>query len=289
MGFDSENQSGSGRPAKYLKIYSEKDASKAVTGKFFSITEKVDGQYVTSIMKNPSGYPLPFFGYLKDIKVDLDNVITKKATGEEIKAPNIKFTFNDDQGDKFILDLPFSNDKGNVSSNVSTILNSLAGITKFGYIKLYINSSVDKKGVKQFNVNLKNHTNWANSGKDLNDFLTPKDGGLDLTRVSWKYKFDELPKIEVEKVVDGETVKINNVKKHQEFFLTMINDMILPTLKESGNYDTYTTPRATTTISSTYSSVDEDDDSEVATATKPSTIKTSSSSAISSDTDDLPF
>lgn len=286
MGFDSENQGGSGRPTKYLKIASEKDDSNVVTGKFFSITEKVDGNYVDTIMKNDYGYPLPFFGYLNDIKLELDNII-KKRNGEEIKAPKIKFNFIDDQGDRYILDLIFSSDKGNVNSNVSTLLNSLAGINKFGYIKLYISNSIDGKGVKQFNINLKNHPNWATSGKNLQDFLSPKDGSEDITRVSWKYKYDELPKIEVEKIVDGEKVKINNVKKHQQFFIDLINNDILPKVKEASNYNTYSAPTSSTPSSkpkSTYTTEEDDLDSQ-------EELPTSSSGpvSLSDDTDDLPF
>lgn len=289
MGFDTRN-SNTSKPVNYVSIYSEKDEKLETKAKFFKCTKKVNGAYETEILKNQSGYPIPFFGYLRGIEFKLDNKI-KKTDGKEIPAPKVAFSFIDDKEEIYVLDLPFLAQTGRVSSNVMTFINSLASIKEFGYLKVYI-TSTEKEGVKNYTLNVRNNTEWNPNQRNFQSFLTPKDSSVvDTTKVSWKYKYDEIPTLTKKIEIEGEIQEVNNTKKHQQFFIDIVNNEIIPTVKNASYVFETSSPVRTTTVAasgpvvqSTEPSFDEDDTElswNVADAPK-------SNSEVSFD-DDLPF
>lgn len=248
MGFETQNTA---KPVKWLKVISEKQGD-TILGKFFQLTEKKDGKYVPILMKNATNYPLPFHGYLLDIKVDTEATY-KDSTGKIIPAPNVKFSFTDDDNENYILQLPFTNNEGRVNSMVSTMLNSLANIKTYGLIKLSIIKNESQKNGKteiNFNLTLRHDKDWVSGSKDFFRFAAPKDGGEDKTKASWKYDFKtNVPPTMIKKMVDGEEVEIKNHKKHQQFYLDVIEKDILPNLGNV-NYKIPTQSQQTTTAPS---------------------------------------
>ena len=269
-------------------------------GKFFRATKKVGDKYESTILKNSYNYPLPFFGYITDVEFKLDNTF-KQSDGKIIPSPKILIKFSDDQNDIYVLDLPFTNDKGRVSGNVVTLFNSLASIDKYGLLKVYITSTDAKDkvtgaltGAKNYTINVRNDVNWNPDNADYKRFLATEDKTKDFTKVSWKYKFDEIPTLEVTKVVDGEKLQINNTKKHQQWFIDLITNEILPVIKAAiypkkiattASVDSNTT--TTNYIPDTTYETDIPEDDEVPAVSTPasklSNVPTTDS------VDDLPF
>lgn len=226
MGFD--NRTTPSKPTIFMKIKNESDASKTITGKFFSISKKEDGKWIDELQKS-NGYPTPFYGMLKDIKLDLDKKI-KRKDGIEVPLPTVKFYFQDETN-QYVLDLPFTNDKGRVNNDVFNMLNSMASIEKFGMIKLFIHEVEKEGGRKDFSLIVRNDKDW-NENSDTSVFSAPKDKTLaDKTKVSWKYKYDDVPKHMIKIINDGTEFEAKNDKKHQQFFIDIVNNEILPKLK----------------------------------------------------------
>lgn len=300
MGFETQNTNNS-KPITYLSIVTEKEKDTEKTiGKFFRATKKVGDKYESTILKNSYNYPLPFFGYITDVEFKLDNTF-KQSDGKIIPSPKILIKFSDDQNDIYVLDLPFTNDKGRVSGNVVTLFNSLASIDKYGLLKVYITSTDAKDkvtgaltGAKNYTINVRNDVNWNPDNADYKRFLATEDKTKDFTKVSWKYKFDEIPTLEVTKVVDGEKLQINNTKKHQQWFIDLITNEILPVIKAAiypkkiattASVDSNTT--TTNYIPDTTYETDIPEDDEVPAVSTPasklSNVPTTDS------VDDLPF
>lgn len=224
MGFSSQS-SGSYKPVHYFSIKNEMvEGSKTqVIGKFFAKTVKDSetGKYSSIYMKNENGHPTPFIGKLSKVEPDYDFKITEKSSGRIIPSPKVKFTFEDEDAN-YVLDMKFCNDKGQVDSNLSTMLNSLASCKQIGTLKLSIVESEDKNDpkVKRHNLYVRNAVNY--NGDD-SVFFAPKDGSLDTTKTTWMYDYAQIPKTTVTKIVDGDEVEINNVKAHQQFFKDLVN------------------------------------------------------------------
>jgi hypothetical protein len=274
MGFDTRN-SATSQVINYLKIVAEKDEKNVTKGKFFENVKKVNGKYVPEVLKSSAGYPLPFFGYLKNIEFKLENTI-KKADGTVVPAPKVSFSFIDDEREIYVLDLPFLAQTGRVSSNLSSLINSLASIEEFGYLKLYI-TSIKKEAQINYNLNVRNDANWEPNAGDYTRFLGPKPGthAVDYTKVSWRYKFEEIPPITFEEEAkSGRKVIVDNKEEHQKFFINVVNEEILPKVK-SANYkfkdavktevDSKTTTTSVTTktkLETAIGSMDDDTDLE---------------------------
>ncbi len=260
MGFDSKdyNNNGPRKNTTYLKISSEKEGD-VVISKHFTATKKVNGSYEVEHLKNGKGYPLPFFGYLRDIKIDLENKYNNSV------LPLIKFFFDDhSETDNYVLQLNFFNDKGRVNPNVFTLLNSLASITDYGYLKVYITAvdSKDKNGVvrKSFTVNVRNHTGYEHGKTNISEFLSPKDASLpDTTKVKWKYEYSHFPPIEIEETLkSGKKAMVNNVEEHKQFFIDFVNNEILPVVRKQTSVPTAAAPTTPATENKNTTIVDDD-------------------------------
>jgi hypothetical protein len=228
MGFPTNNV-GTSKPTHYLKIKTlrkDNNPDGPIIGKCF--TNTTTGQD----MITGKGYPLPFYGYLTDIKPNLDNIIKGKNGEADKPVPMINFWFKDDADENYCLSLNWTSEGGKINLITNNLLNSIAGIEKFGYLKLTIFSSTNTKDDKtytNFNISVKNDPNWV-AGSENYDVFKKSDDGNDPTKASWKFEFKEIPLTEVTKVIDGEEVVINNTKKHQKFFLDIV-DAALPIIK----------------------------------------------------------
>jgi hypothetical protein len=278
MGFESTNR----KLKTYMGLSSTLDPNnaKAVTAKFFYINQKdSSGAYKQIKMVENNNYPKPFYGYLTNISVDMDNKV--KRDGVEIPLPKVLFEFTDDGGEIYVFELPFltSTDK-RVHTNVFGIINSLAGLVnqdKLGYLKMYITFNSDKNGVKRFNLGLRNVKNWVAGTKNFASFDT------DDSKVSWKYQNAEgIPSYVLKKVVDGEEVEIDNRKKQIEFFVKEIETInnYVKTLK----YDIGQNTSASMNTQPTDVFEDEASLEDEPEYTTPSTVM-----AGDDDDDDLPF
>jgi hypothetical protein len=297
MGFETQNTNTSSKPVTYLNIVTEKEGEKVI-GKFFQASKKVDGKYEKELLKNSYNYPLPFFGYLTGITPKLDN--TFKQAGVDRPAPKIAFSFVDDKGDNYVLDIPFCNDKGRVSGFATTLLNSLASIKQFGLLKIYITSTDQKDKVtkqpipdlKNYTINVRNDVNWNPATADFKRFLAPekdaegKNLTPDTTKVSWKYDYKDITSYDFTENVRGKDMIILNVEEHQKWFVNLIENEILPILKGAVYPEAKTV--ATTSTTGTKSNVPkstieqdipEDDDLDTATVNLEDTTGA----------DDLPF
>lgn len=228
MGFESQNSNST--PTQYISIGVTQDEKKVITSRFFQLTKKNDntGKYDKIPMVNGENkYPLPFYGYLKDIKVNLENKMM--VQGQEKTLPKISFSFIDDENKRYVLDSSFFGDNGRINTNVSTLLNSLASIEKFGYLKLYITKTErkDAKGLFNFTLNVRNAVDWnPNLDKQTNflRFQAPKDQTLpDETKVKWKFEYKDIPPLEIEEEVKGRKVTIKNDEEHQKFFIDLVD------------------------------------------------------------------
>lgn len=230
MGFDTENMS-SRKSVQYVSIGSKQNESKVTINRYFQIVEKNQstGVYEKRPMLNEKGYPLPFFGYLTEIKLDLEN--TFKQQGKEFKLPKIYFSFVDDENKNYVLDSPFASDNGRVNPNIMTMLNSLASIEKFGYLKLYITKTerTDASGSFNFTLNVRNAVDWnpeLPKNQNYLRFLTPQDKTkVDETKVKWKYEYKSIPPIEIEVDIQGKLKKVDNTEEHQQFFIDIVNEI----------------------------------------------------------------
>lgn len=278
MGF--VNTPGSSKPTTFLKIITEKEkGTERVTGKFFESSQKQsDGQILKQVIKSPSGYPLPFYGYLTGITTKLDNKVT--VNGKETNIPIVMLNLKDDDNERYVLSLNWTTTDGKINAITGTILNSLAGIEKFGLLKLSIFKTENDKGTN-FNVSVKNDPNWVAGSKNYDVFNKDKEGN-DPTKCLWKYNIADLPTVMVTKIVDGEEVEIKN-KNYQQFYIDMINS-INELVKNSPVTETTTTTQTTTT-STTMS----DEEWEKQNAPKNTKKATSKPAIQSDDTDDLPF
>ncbi len=301
------------KPATFLKVVSQKEGDVVVNKFFQSSVKNSSGSYDSTDQVTPNGNPIPFYAYLTGIKPKLDD---KLANGNP--APKIGFSFKNDRGEVFYLDLPWSTDKGRVNSLTSGAINQLANVEKFGYFKIYVTSYVsknkDNEDVKRFGVTVRNNVDYIAGSDDFQSFLAPKvvegaDKPLDKTKVMWKFEIDKIPNIEVKKVVDGEELIINNVKKHQQFFLDIIADINTKIEAQKANYvfvennsPVASTGRPTTTTATVI--VEEDgstSEPEVPTSTKEATVNskttqtgkkgaaTATKTSSAQDDDDLPF
>jgi hypothetical protein len=228
MGFETNEK----KSKTYMSLGSTKSNDNKVTSKFFVVNKRNnDGQYEKLPMVETNGYPKPFYGFLTRVSPILDNMITR-TDGTRVPNPKVNFEFTDDSGEIFVLDLPFMSQDKRVSTYIFGFVNSLAWLAannRLGYIKLYISQSADKNDVKRFNLALRCAKNWKSGTKDFGIYNDES------TRVDWKYNAKEIPSFEVTKVIDGETVTIDNRKKQQEFFLKeieLINEAI-----NSATYD----------------------------------------------------
>ncbi len=228
MGFESSGNAAS-TPTKWVKIESEKNEKGKITAKYFAVNQKVNGAYEKTLQKGPTGFPAPFYGYLTDIKKNLDNKM--KVDGKEVPAPKLLFNFVDDENERYVLELPFTNDKGRVNSNVFSILNSLASIKKFGYLKVYLTNATKEDGSINFTLNIRNDENWKAGSKAFERFKAPKEG-VDATKVSWKYEYNKIPPVTVQADFKGKMKDVDNSEEHQQFFLDLIDNEISPLIKD---------------------------------------------------------
>lgn len=250
MGFDTQNFDRSS--VEYLSIGTTQDDKKVITNRFFQVTRKNEatGKYDKIPQLVSDKYPAPFFGYLKEIKVNLENKM--KIQGKDTVIPKISFQFIDDENKRFVLDSSLFTEVGRINSNMLTLLNSLASIEQFGYLKLYFTKTQrkDAEGVFNFTLNVRNAINWnPELDKQVNykRFLTPKDPSItDETRVKWLYEYSQIPPLEVEEEVKGRKVKIVNIEEHQKFFLDIING-INEKIKDAQYNVTTPQPKATPT------------------------------------------
>lgn len=267
MGFQS-NQSGNNKPLKFLKIKSIKDNKDVIINKCFELSEK---NCEPRNMLSPSNYPIPFYGYLTNIEVKTDNKVM--VQGQERNIPIIKLFLQDDDNERYILTLNWASDKGKINTIVSTILNSLSSVQKFGLLKLSIFES--KNGdVSNFNISVKNDANWNPSKPNFDVFKKQADGS-DPTKCTWKFDVKDLVPHEVKKNVEGEEVLINNVKKHWEFYTNLAKEI---TEKIKGT----TYPQAEVSVSDTSSKPTTSTDF----SGKPMKEATKT---VADDDDDLPF
>jgi hypothetical protein len=225
MGFPTNN-TGSSKPTHYLKIKTLRkdptDSKSPIIGKCF--TKSTTGEDMVS----QKGYPLPFYGYLTNIQPNLDNVIKGKNGEADKPVPMINFWFKDDADENYCLSVNWTSDGGKINLITNNLLNSFAGIEKFGYLQLRIFESKNTRDGKEytnFNISVKNDPNWVAGSENYGVFKKNEDG-TDPTKASWKYQFTDIPLTEVKKVVDGDEVIINNTKKHQKFFLDIVEEVV---------------------------------------------------------------
>ena len=181
-------------------------------------------------MQTDKKSPSPFFGYLERITVKLDNVITKKD-GTKVPSPKVVLELVDDVREHFHFDFPLFDDKNKVRTDVFGLLNSLASVTEFGYLKLFIFPQISTKdGKKRFNLGVRNFNSSVAPGgwNPLNpqwEKYVPANGAdkaLDVTRCSWKFSMDQIEPIT--KVIDynGKQMTVDNTEEHKNFVLKVI-------------------------------------------------------------------
>lgn len=254
MGFEQRVMS---KPTTYIKIGTEKENDgKTIKNKFFAVTRKEDNKWVVDPKVDQNGFPTPLFAYLMNIQ-KRDRKMT--VNGAEITSPEVTLDLMDDSGAKFQLAIPFTNQEGRVSNYLFGLLNSLASIKQFGYMKFYIVRQNDKVNDKliRFNLLARNAVNWVAGSKDYGVFST------DSTKLNWEFETKDIPKY-MEEVLNGKgkSVKQFNLEEHQEFFENIIISVSEMLKEQSKSYDIGENASASMNNSLSNVSIDDADDND---------------------------